>query len=376
MDHTRRSYLRALAGVGAVGLAGCTDQTGSEGAGDTGGTDTPADSGGNTATAEPTATVASGTEPPMADRSLHLGHSIDHIASNIVSGGVPKDGIPSIDDPVFADEPGPALEGGDPVFGVVRNGEAKAYPQYILVHHEIVNDVIGGEAVSVTYCPLTGTVQGFLRGDTEFGVSGRLVNSNLTMYDRGTDSWWPQVIATAVKGPLKGSTLQEFRVVWTTWDQWKAAHPDTTVLTSETGYTRRYGSDPYGQYNPRRGYYESDRTLFSPLVSDSRAEPKRVVIGTRTSEGALAVDKSTLLDQRVLKGSLAGTEYVAVADPKLSTGYIYANPDGKPVAAVDGGYRVDGSVHAADALPLERSLAFDGMWFAWSGFYPEVTYVR
>jgi hypothetical protein len=356
MQLTRRAVLGTLGAIGVGGLAGCSDGSGGTGATES---DTP-----------------TGDGPPLAAESLYLGTDLETLIENITSGGVPKDGIPSIDDPQFQSAGEADLADGDPVFGVVRNGEAKAYPQYILVHHEIVNDAVGGDPVAVTYCPLTGTVQGFERGDVEFGVSGRLVNSNLTMYDRSTDSWWPQVAATAIQGPLQGETLREFRVTWTTWGQWREVHPDTKILTEDTGAARRYGDDPYGEYNPPGGYYASDRTLFEPIVSDDRANPKRVVIGTRTSEGALTFDKRTLLDERVLTGSIQETPYVAVADPALSTGYVYANPEDRPVEAVDGGYRIDGETHAADSLPLSRSLSFDGMWFAWAGFYPEVPYVR
>lgn len=312
----------------------------------------------------------------MRAGSLYLGHEIETLSENVVSGGVSKDGIPSIDDPQFRPAADAQLDDGEPVFGVVREDEAKAYPQYILTFHEIVNDTVGGDPVAVTYCPLTGTVQGFERGDVEFGVSGRLVNSNLTMYDRGTDTWWPQLLATGIDGPLAGETLQEFRLVWTTWGEWRRAHPETDLLTEETGYARNYGQGPYGQYNPVRGYYGSEDLLFEPLVSDDRAHPKRVVIGTRTADGALTFDKERLLDERVLTGSIAGTEYVAVAEDALSTGYVYANPDGVAVEAATDGYSVSGETHAADSLLLSRTLAFDGMWFAWAGFYPEVPYVR
>ncbi|MBX0323677.1 DUF3179 domain-containing protein [Halomicroarcula sp. F13] len=366
MDTTRREWLRAVGGLGVVGVAGCSGTGGSGGAAE--GTDRT--------DSETDESTSSAGRPPTADQSLYLGHDVETISDNIVSGGVPKDGIPAIDDPTFGPPDEAPLDPGDPVFGVVRDGEAKAYPQRILVFHEIVNDTVAGDPVAVTYCPLTGTAQGFERGPVEFGVSGRLVNSNLTMYDRGTDSWWPQVLATAVRGQMQGATLQEFRVVWTTWEAWRAEHPDTVVLTEDTGFQRRYGTDPYGSYNPKRGYYASDRTLFSPLESDGRADPKRVVVGTRTSEGALTFDKETVLAERVLTGDIDGTQYVAVADDVLSTAYVYANPDAVTVKAVDDGYRVDGETHAPDALPLDRTLAFDGMWFAWAGFYPGVDYVR
>lgn len=97
------------------------------------------------------------------------------------------------------------------MFGLVRDGEVRAYPLEVLVHHEIVNDRIGGEGVAITYCPLTGTVQGFLRGDVEFGVSGDLLNNNLVMYDRATESLWPQLPAVAVDGPTRASTSASSR---------------------------------------------------------------------------------------------------------------------------------------------------------------------
>jgi hypothetical protein len=320
---------------------------------------------------------AAGVEPTTGEQNRYLGHDNGTLVEGVADGGVPKDGIPSIDEPTFAGvgEDGYSLDPGDPVFGVVRDGVAKAYPQYVLVHHEIVNDTLAGDPVVVSYCPLTGTAQGFERGDTEFGVSGKLVNSNLIMYDRGTDSWWPQIAATAIKGPMTGAGLQEFRVVWTTWERWREQYPETAVLTEDTGYSRRYGTDPYGSYNTKRGYYKSDRTLFDPIVSDARASPKDVVIGTRTGDGAIAFDKELLRSERVLTATLDGTEFVAVAEPSLATGYVYRNRTGKSVEPDGDGYRVDGGRYDAASLPLERSLAFDSMWFPWAGFYPETEYV-
>ena len=364
MALSRRQLLAAL-GVGAtLGCAGCV------GDGATTGGSEPGSRTGTTATDRSDA-----PRPPTTDARLYLDYDIETLEANVVSGGVPKDGIPAIDEPRFAATPPEGLAPGDPVFGVVRGGDAKAYPQYVLVHHEIVNDTVAGDPVAVTYCPLTGTAQGFERGTVEFGVSGRLVNSNLTMYDRGTDSWWPQMLATAINGPLTGESLREFRVIWTTWDRWSSAYPETTVLTEETGFSRRYGVDPYGQYNETRGYYSSSRTLFEPLRRDSRAHPKAVVLGTRTEAGALAFDKESLLSQRLLTGHVDETPYVAVADTDLATGFVYANPESATVEASADGYTLDGTAYDADSLPLERSLAFDAMWFAWAGFYPGSAYV-
>jgi hypothetical protein len=373
MGLSRRRLLATLGAGVTLGSAGCVGDEGLSA--ETASADSSAGSGNGTGAASTAAGRSAGPKPPTADSRPYLAYEVETLEENIVSGGVPKDGIPAIDDPTFADTPPETLAPDDPVFGVVRDGEAKAYPQYILVHHEVVNDAIAGDAVTVTYCPLTGTAQGFERGSVAFGVSGRLVNSNLTMYDRGTDSWWPQMLATAIKGPLTGESLHEFRVIWTTWDRWKTAYPATTVLTEDTGFSRRYGVDPYGQYNEKRGYYSSTRTLFEPLQGDSRAHPKTVVIGTRTETGAVAFDKETLLSQRVLTGRIDDTPYVAVADTDLATGYVYVNPASVAVEATDGGYTIDGTTHDADSLPLDRSLAFDAMWFAWAGFYPGSAYV-
>jgi hypothetical protein len=288
------------------------------------------------------------------------------------SGGPPKDGIPSVDEPTFrsADDPPDVLAPGDPVFGVVRDGEAKAYPQAILVQHEIVNDTIAGTPVSVTYCPLTGTALGFERGETTFGVSGNLVNNNLVMYDRETDSRWPQVLGTAVEGAHEGKSLREFRTVWTTWRRWRAQFPETQVLSTDTGYARNYRRDPYGRYNPRGGYYTKESTLFPRLATDDRLPLKRVVIGARDADGAVAVEKERLRQDGVV--SVGSPARVAVYDPVLDTGTIYADLDADAIEH-DGCMVTDsdGAVHAPHDLPGEHRHAFDAMWFAWSGFYPD-----
>ncbi|VTT86396.1 hypothetical protein DM2_2434 [Halorubrum sp. DM2] len=293
-----------------------------------------------------------------------------------ISGGPSKDGIPSIDDPSFVDpDDAGFLDPGDPVFGVMLNGETKAYPQKILVQHEIVNDRLGDLPVAVTYCPLTGTVQGFDRGETTFGVSGRLINNNLVMYDRATEAWWPQILATSIPGPWNSSpgtrSLREFRLVWTTWEQWRDLRPDTQVLSTDTGSARNYGRDPYGSYNPLGGYYAGENTLFEPLSDDDRFERKRVFMCARTADGAVAFDKSTLLSERVMSGELDGTPVVAVADQRLATGYVYLNPDERTVTTDADTVVVGDDTYEPNALPLERIHVFDAMWFAWHGYYPD-----
>jgi hypothetical protein len=379
---TRLTSRRAfLAAVGVASVSGCLGRgrPGGSGKRATDGSDTAEP----TAEAQPTTTEepGSGAPPPTVGTRLALPMEPSELESEAVSGGPPKDGIPSIDDPSFvsADAVADRFEPGDPVFGLERGGEVKAYPQKILVLHEICNDVVDGTPVSVTYCPLTGTAMGFERGDTTFGVSGRLVNNNLIMYDRGTEAWWPQVLATSIPGPWNESpgtkSLSEFRLVWTSWGKWTGKHPDTQVLSFDTGFAKTYTRDPYGSYNPREGYYAPEASpMFPALNGDDRLAPKRVVIGTRSPDGAAAFDKRALREQKLLEDDLAGSPIVAVYDPELDTGYVFRNPDDRSFEYGTGSV-TDGSseTYAPDALPTERLYAFDAMWFAWSGFYPETT---
>jgi hypothetical protein len=361
---SRRAFLTA---AGLASLTGCLGGP----RGSVGGGDTPTEA----ETAVPG--TESGGAPPTADASLPLPMAGEELRERSQSGGPTKDGIPSVDEPSFVD-PSTAtefLDPGDVVFGVARGNEAKAYPQSILVWHEVANDVIDGDPVSVTYCPLTGTAQGFDRGATTFGVSGRLLNNNLVMYDRATERWWPQVLATSIPGPWStqptGQSLREFRVIWTTWERWREQHPETSVLSTDTGYARNYGQDPYGSYNPKGGYYESSGTLFSRLNEDDRFEAKLVVMGVRTPDGAAATPKSILRQRGIVDGAIDGTPLLWAYDPDLDTGYAYWNPEDTDFSYRQGRVDGPGGVHDPDRLPLDRVPTFDAMWFAWSGFYPE-----
>lgn len=154
-------------------------------------------------------TVESRQSLPLADVGYVLGDDLDAYEGFMMSGGPPPDGIPSIDRPAFVGADRARLDPGDMVIGFVHGGEARAYPQNIMVLHEIVNDRVGGLNVAITYCPLTATAQAFERGGTTLGVSGRLLNSNLVMFDRDTGSLFSQINATGLRGPYRGRTLVE-----------------------------------------------------------------------------------------------------------------------------------------------------------------------
>ncbi|WP_336345489.1 DUF3179 domain-containing protein [Halalkalicoccus ordinarius] len=371
IPNRRLDRRRFLAGVGIAALAGCTGSGGTR--------DEPRDADGDgAANGDPSDTDEElpGTEgePPTREPKVELADELAAFERNARSSGVDQDGIPAIDDPAIDDAEGGdgLMEPGDVVFGVELDGKARAYPQHVLVWHEIVNDELGGTPISVTYCPLTGTAIGYERGSTTFGVSGDLVNSNLIMYDRGTESRWPQVLRTAIDGPLEGRALREFPITWTTWGRWREAHPGTTAVTERTGYARDYGNDPYGSYGPRSGYYADGDSMFGVMNEDDRLDPKEVVIGMRGADGPIAFGKERLRSEGLIEGDVGGTPYLIAHDPTLDTGYVYRNPDDGDVSIDgEGSYAVGDERYDPDGFPLERVNAFDAMWFAWAGFYPD-----
>jgi hypothetical protein len=298
--------------------------------------------------------------------SAALSAALSEYADSAADSAVDKDGIPALDGPETTDpeDAESFLVPNSRVFGVELDGEARAYPWRILVWHEIANDTLGGTNVAVTYCPLTGTVIGYERGETTFGVEGRLINSNLICFDRATDSWWPQVLGTCVEGAFEGYSLREFPVTRTTWERWVDAHPETTVVTENTGYVRDYGRDPYG------GYGASDSILLPVMVEDDRHHPKETVVGARTADGAVAFLKERLADERLIEGSVGGTPYLCVYGLEHDRGYVYRNPEAVGVEADGERFRVDGERLSAGELPLAPINSFDAMWFAWVAFYP------
>jgi hypothetical protein len=204
----------------------------------------------------------------------------------IVSGGPPKDGIPSIDDPDFVHVDEAALSAREPVIGLVLHDDARAYPLQILMWHEIVNDVVGGVPVAVTYCPLCNTGIVFDRrvdGQTlEFGTTGKLRNSDLVMYDRQTESWWQQFLGTAIVGELTGTDLEMIPSRLESFVRFTERAPDGLVLVPKQERARAYGRNPYG------GYDQSSRPfLYDGTMPEKVAPLARIV---RVGEEAWSLD--------------------------------------------------------------------------------------
>ena len=309
--------------------------------------------------------------PPEGPARL-LSASHETYAAFMLSGGPGKDGIPAIDSPRFTDAASANgfLDPQDIVFGVFHQGQARAYPQRILVWHEIVNDTLGGDGLSITYCPLTATAVGFKRGATTLGVSGKLLNSNVVMYDRASDSHWSQIAGVAIDGPAKGRSLEEVRVIWTTWARWQARHPHTRVLTRETGALRNYNRDPYGSYLPLQGYYAEPSVMFPLMHRDTRLPAKQMILGFRSERVAVAVDKAHLSEQAVLHYRHGDEYFLIIADQQLDSGWVYRAE--APIELDLAGLRFTAEGPQASELEgLQAVNAFDAMWFAWYAFYPQ-----
>jgi hypothetical protein len=176
--------------------------------------------------------------------------SIDY--SRVIDGGPPKDGIPSIDNPSFTVTDVNNIHPDEPVIAVNINGEARAYPLRILLWHEIVNDKIGNTPIAVTYCPLCNASVVFERvinGDeVEFGVTGKLYNSDMLMYDRKTESWWQQYTGEAVVGEMLGKKLNKITSRVESIKVFKQRHPKGKVLIPND-IIRSYGATPYTFYD-------------------------------------------------------------------------------------------------------------------------------
>ncbi|MGB7317391.1 MAG: DUF3179 domain-containing protein [Planktotalea sp.] len=171
----------------------------------------------------------------------------------ILSGGPPKDGIPALSDPEFINASSETrIDGAEPVITVDFNGDVRAYPVRYLTWHEIVNDTVGGIPVAVTFCPLCNSGITFDRripqGTLSFGVSGKLRNSDMIMYDRETESWWQQAIGEAIVGDLQGVKLSQLSSWMESWDQYRARHPNGLVM-AEPNFPRQYGRNPYVSYD-------------------------------------------------------------------------------------------------------------------------------
>lgn len=276
-------------------------------------------------------------------------HSIP--LDEILSGGPPKDGIPPIDNPKFVSvqEADKFLDDNEPGVAFARGNTNRFYPYQILVWHEIVNDTVGGERVLITYCPLclTGYVLDPLVGGerVEFGTSGKLWKSNLVMYDRKTDSLWSQVLGEAVVGEMTGAKLQTLPSDQVLYGNWKKLHPDGEVLSQDTGESRRYGSNPYGNYFSATGL-----ALQLAKPTDTRLPNEAFVFGIVENGKAKAYSTEAVMKRGEVEDVFEGTTFVLRHDKELDVVRMFKKSS-------------DGT--------LERVNPISGFWFSWATAHPD-----
>lgn len=242
---------------------------------------------------------------------------------DIIPAGPGRDGIPAIDEPIFAQSRHIRdIEDTEPVLGIVVDGIAKAYPIRILALHEIVNDNFGATAVAVTYSPLCGGGVAYKADgrfeDWQFAVSGLLYNNNLLMFDRQTESLWSQLMGRAVSGPAAGQQLDRLPCTMTTWGEWNERYPQSMVLTKETGFSRNYDKNPYDQYAA------NDRLMFPLNHTDKRLPLKHRVLGVEVNGQFKAYPYSLLAsaDNAVIEDNFNGQALTIEFVPESQTVFV------------------------------------------------------
>jgi hypothetical protein len=211
-----------------------------------------------------------------------------------------------------------------------------------------------------------------------FGSSGFLYRSNKLMYDRGTKSLWHSLTGEPVVGTLahSGIRLTVLPVVVSTWGQWKSDHPETKVLSLDTGHRREYV--PGAAYG---GYFASPDTMF-PVWRRSTVLPTKSYVFALTINGTpKAYPLATLERERVVNDTLGGEPIVLVAEARGRTVRAYRRGEHRfalapePSAVIDERgvrWRVteEALVPAGGAGMLDRIAGYVSYWFGWYVFNP------
>lgn len=180
----------------------------------------------------------------------------------------------------------------------------------------------------------------------EFGTSGKLYNSNLVLYDRKTDTYWTQIEGRAILGELTGMVLTQVSVDTVVWRDWKQAHPDSEVLSQDTGFSRQYGRDPYGNY------YEDSFLIFPVENQDDRVHPKTVIFGVEVNGAFKAYQEDDLMELGTIEDTVGGVKI--------------------KVTREDSGVVKITNLETGEEIVKER-----GFWFAWYAFHPDTElYIR
>ncbi len=305
-------------------------------------------------------------------------------------GGVLQDGIPPLRAPqmISASEAN-YLEDDHVVFGIEVNGDFRAYPKRILAWHEMFVDVVGGIKVAGVYCTLCGTVilyETEIDGKNhEMGTSGFLYRSNKLMYDKATQSLWNTLWGEPSIGPLIEADikLNVRSVVTTTWKEWKMRHPETTVLSLQTGHRRDYGEGIAYQE-----YFATDKLMFTIPKIDSRLKNKDEILAVRLaqhSENALAISVKFLEKNTIYHDQIEGRKFVVLTD-KTGANRVFESKGfsfkkyADPITVVDANgkhWKIrEDALHAANGEKLDRLPHHRAFWFGWHAAFPETRLVK
>ncbi len=327
---------------------------------------------------------------PRFKALLYDGAPVRIRPEEIVFGGVPVEGIPALDRPAHVPAAAASyLTDTERVFGVSVRGEARAYPLRILDWHEMVNDVVGGEPVTLSYCTLCGSgvlydTSGADGSERTFGTSGLLYRSNKLMVDRQTRTLWSNLTGEAVLGRLAGpepARLAVLPVVVTTWKEWRTRHPATTVLALDPEMERRWGF----RYLPGAAGQRRAGVAFPVWLKSGALDPKAEIYAVRLGERAKAYPVERALKERVINDTLGGEPLVVVADPGSGAVRVYRRggrtfkpgSDAAELVDADGrrwsaGEEALAPVAADPAIPpLPRLSGHLSFWLGWYAFFPQ-----
>lgn len=299
-------------------------------------------------------------------------------------GGVIQDGIPPLRNPQLNQiAEANWLADDHVVFGVSINGVARAYPKRILGWHELVTDTVGGEAITGVFCTLCGSMivyRSNVDGEHhQLGTSGFLFRSNKLMYDEATQSLWNTLWGEPVVGPLvgKGIRLETLSVVTTTWGEWKARHPKSSVVSLNTGFDR-----DYSEGEAYREYFASDEVMFAVPHQDSTLYNKDEVFCLYLPEQdpqAVAISTKFLLRQKRYTLQIGALEVLVLTD-RSGASRAYATNGQKfrkwdrDHTIVDSKQRTwtlkEDQLETADGEVLKRIPAHRAFWFGWKAAFP------
>lgn len=307
----------------------------------------------------------------------------------VLWGGVKQDGIPPLRNPsLIQAADAEYLDDDNKIFGMYINGVARAYPKRILAWHEFFTNDFDGTNVAGVYCTLCGTVIAYdmTYNDVfhDLGTSGFLYGSNKLMYDKATQSLWSTIDGIPVIGDLVGQSikLKTYPVVTTSWKEWRERHPETLVLSIDTGYDRDY--DEGVAYNE---YFNTDQLMFPVSHQDNILKNKSEVFIIRSEgyqEDPLALSIDYLKKKGFHQDIIEKTNVIAIGDNSGAARAYHA--DNIQFKKYKKGVLIDESntkwtyneehLRSEKGQKLDRIPAHNIFWFAWYNAYPNTRLIK